>query len=146
MSRDVRLVNHEDLSQDSKYTGQYMINASLFNNAKPFIHLKLDQACRRTMPNDSYDYELGFDNDTITLCLLLTSGDKSSETNLYDWAHSASESINALAAEEFSAIYAFPEDLKLLNLMKVLAQKLDDEVVKSEGDNHSIAVSVTSNL
>ena len=142
MMTDVRLVNHQDFSQDSKYQGQYMINASLFNNAKPFIHLKLDQICRRTLPDDSYDYELGFEDNIVTICLLLTSGDKSSETNLYNWAHEVSESIHSLAIEDFRATNAFPEDSKLSDLMATLAKKIDEEVVKSEGDNHTITVSV----
>ncbi len=142
MLTDVRLVNHQDLSQDSKYQGQYMINASLFNNAKPFIHLKLDQVCRRTLPDDSYDYELGFEQDVVALCLLHTSSNKSSEADLYAWAHEVSESINSLAIEDFRATNAFPEDSRLSDMMKTLAKKLDDEVVKSDGDNQSIAVSV----
>jgi len=142
MLTDVRLVNHQDLSQDSKYQGQYMINASLFNNAKPFIHLKLDQVCRRTLPDDSYDYELGFEQDVVTLCLLHTSSNKSSEADLYAWAHEVSESINSLAIEDFRATNAFPEDARLSDMMKTLAKKLDDEVVKSDGDSQSIAVSV----
>lgn len=141
---DIRLVNHKDFSQDSKYTGQYMISSGLYNNAKPFIHLKLDQACRRTMPtgDNKYDYELGFAPETISVCLLFISGDKNAEAQLYAWAHDVSESINSLAITEFGATDAFPEDLKLSKLMQDLAQKLDNEVIKTEGDNHSIAVCV----
>lgn len=142
MLTDVRLVNHQDFSQDSKYQGQYMANASLFNNVKPFIHLKLDQVCRRTLPDDSYDYELGFENNIVTICLSLISDDKNSETNLYNWAHEASEFIHSLATDYFRATNAYPEDSKFSDLMATLARKLDDEVVKSEEDNHTITVSV----
>jgi len=144
MVTDVRLVNHEDFSQNSKYTGQYMTDADYYNRAKPIIHLKLDQACRRTMPKDleGFDYELYFSPETITVCLILASEAANSDTVLYDWAHEVSEYVDSLAIKEFRATDAFPEDSRLSNMMTTLAKTLDEEVVKSEGNNHSITVSV----
>ena len=145
MSRDKRLVNHKDYSQDSKYSGQYMVSAGLYDGFKPFVHLKLDQACRRTMPKDAegYDYELGFSPDAVTVCLVLVSGDSDAPAKLHNWQHLVSEYINSLAVKEFNATEAFPEDEHLSNLMKDLSIKLENTPLGNAADEHFVSVTST---
>lgn len=141
MLTDVRLVNHKDFSQDSKYAGQYMMNADFYDNTKPFIHLKLDQACRKTKPEGDYDYEFEFTADQVTLTLMLITSDAKAESMLYAWEQKVVESINSLAIKEFGATDAWPEDEKISVLLSTLAKRLDKTVVDVLGNNYSISAS-----
>lgn len=139
---DKRLKDYKDFTQHSKYSGTYMENQEFYNNAKPFVHLKLDQICRKTHPADEedelYDYELKFDSDKVFISLILTSENPKIGDKLYSWQTKVSESINSVAIKEFGATDAFPDDELISNMLKNLSIKLENTPIDRVGADYII--------
>ena len=144
---DKRLKDYKDFTHHSKYAGTYMENQELYNNAKPFIHLKLDQACRKSKPTDTefdkFDYVFYFADNELTLGLNLITTKEESVALLYSWQHKVAEIIDSLAIKEFGATDAFPEDEKLSSMLKDLAIKLENLNPSKSDDGYFLTVTVT---